>query len=293
MTGLADSQSPVCLMSQADAREQIPDASLVCEKGLRRVLLVDDEDNILAALRRLLRREPYETLTAASAEEAIRIMEATPAQVVISDQRMPGITGVELIHEIRERWPSTLRLILSGYSEVNSIIAAINEGEIYKFISKPWNDEELKLHVRRAIEQYDLQAENERMAREILEQNNQLIALNRLLDQKAEDASTGQTCTQDLLEAIDVGIVAVDPTGLIVGANRQAHRLMQVEEAVMLGMPVRNVLPPDLHDVLQCSPGVSHGHLHFGGKQLQWRVSILASDCASRGLVLSLWEEVS
>jgi DNA-binding response OmpR family regulator len=260
---------------------------------VRRVLLVDDEDSILAALRRLLRREPYETITARSAQEALRYMEDKPVDVIISDQRMPGTTGTELIHEIRKRWPSTLRIILSGYSEVSSIIAAINEGEIYKFISKPWNDEELKLHIRRAIEQSQLQADNRRMALEIMEQNRQLIELNQLLDQRAADASVGQTCTQDLIESVDVGVVAVDTDGLIVGANGRAHQFINVQGETIVGVPARTVLPPSLAEVVRGAAASCSGRLCLEGRHLQWRVRPMSDECSYRGLVISLWEEVA
>ena len=188
--------------------------------GKRRVLLVDDEKKILASLRRLLRREDYELITANCGPEALELLEADPVQLIISDYRMPGMTGVELLREVRQRWPDTLRIILSGYSEVSTIIAAINEGEIYKFISKPWNDEEIKLHVRRALEQHELEEENKRMACEIAAQNERLRELNVMLEQRAADASTGLTSAQDLLETMKTAILLAkvgsgDPTALV------------------------------------------------------------------------------
>ena len=98
-------------------------------------------------------------------EDALRMMEAQPFQLVISDQCMPAMTGLELLTEVRRRWPDTIRIILSGYTEVNTILAAINETAIFKFITKPWNDEEIKLNIVQALEQYELEAKYRRMAR--------------------------------------------------------------------------------------------------------------------------------
>lgn len=262
----------------------------------RRVLLVDDEEKIIAALRRLLRREGYELVTATSGAEALTILEADPVSLVISDYRMPGMTGVELFHKIRERWPSTLRIILSGYSQVSTIIAAINEGEIYKFISKPWNDEEIKLHVRRALEQYELEEENQRLSRQITAQNERLRELNTMLEQRATDASTGLTTTQGLLENIGVGVLTVDEAGLIVGANERANEIISSGRSELIGMPAEVALPKVLYQ-LACTPGITDdgavsGRIQLDGKKLQCRVNPLGTDGNSRGSVIALWEEV-
>ncbi|MCH8343998.1 MAG: response regulator [Planctomycetes bacterium] len=263
----------------------------------RRVMLVDDEENILASLCRLVRREPYEVVTANCGAEALRLMEEQPAQLVITDQRMPGMTGIELLREIQRHWPDTLRMILSGYSEVNTLIAAINEGEIYKFFTKPWNDEELKLHVRRALEQYELEAENRRLTQEIYKQNEKLRELNELLDQRAADATTGLTFAQELLEAIDVGVLTADENGLIVGANRRAKEIVRPPSGELVGIAACNALSDELHEALiaQGTPSDrdTSGRLELEGKPIQWRRRQLGDGGASRGSVFTLWEEVA
>jgi len=127
------------------------------------ILLVDDEANILGSLRRLLRRENYELLTATSAEEGLKILEQREVNLIISDQRMPGMQGVEFLKKAMELCPDTIRIILSGYTDVDTVTAAINEGRVYQFILKPWNDEELKITIKRALEQYELQMENKKL----------------------------------------------------------------------------------------------------------------------------------
>ena len=120
------------------------------------VLCVDDEVNILNSLKRLLRKEDYTVLTATSGPEGLSLLEKQPVQVVISDQRMPEMTGTEFLKKVKERYPNTIRVILSGYAEAPALLGAINEGEVFRFLTKPWNDEELKPEIQQCFAQYDL-----------------------------------------------------------------------------------------------------------------------------------------
>ncbi|HSE11746.1 MAG TPA: EAL domain-containing protein, partial [Rudaea sp.] len=115
------------------------------------LLLVDDEENILNALVRMLRRDGYRILTATGADDALDVLGRNDVQVVISDQRMPGTSGTELLSKVKEMYPDTVRMVLSGYTDLAAVTAAINQGAIYKFLTKPWNDEELRLQIRDAF----------------------------------------------------------------------------------------------------------------------------------------------
>jgi diguanylate cyclase (GGDEF)-like protein/PAS domain S-box-containing protein len=115
------------------------------------LLLVDDEENILNALVRMLRRDGYRILTATGAEAALDILGRNDVQVVISDQRMPGISGTELLSKVKDMYPETVRMVLSGYTDLAAVTSAINQGAIYKFLTKPWDDEDLRLQVRDAF----------------------------------------------------------------------------------------------------------------------------------------------
>jgi diguanylate cyclase (GGDEF)-like protein/PAS domain S-box-containing protein len=115
------------------------------------LLLVDDEENILNALTRMLRRDGYRILTAKGAEEALDVLARNDVQVILSDQRMPGASGTEFLSKVKEMYPETVRMVLSGYTELAAVTAAINQGAIYKFITKPWNDEELRTQIRDAF----------------------------------------------------------------------------------------------------------------------------------------------
>ena len=263
----------------------------------RSILFVDDEPSILAAFRRLLRREGYDLLTASSGADAIEQLEERPVQLIICDHRMPGMTGVELLREVRQRWPDTIRIILSGYSDASTIIDAINEGEIYKFITKPWNDEEIKLHLQRALELQELKGANARMAREIANQNEQLRELNALLEQRASDASTGLTSTQALLEDVGVGIFTVDPAGLILGANRLASEIISPDHSALIGLTARTTLPDSLNALIVLMESVDNSVLttkiDLDGRKIQCRINPVVAKGDRRGCVVAMWEEVA
>lgn len=152
---------------------------------LVRILLVDDEVNVLRALERTFLDEEYEVLTAPSGSEGLSILQdVSPVQVVVSDYRMPQMNGVDFLREVRRRWPDTVRIVLSGYADTAVVISAINEGEIYKFIAKPWNDDELRIAIINALERYSLNKKNieltEALSAKIEELKQANAALERL-----------------------------------------------------------------------------------------------------------------
>ena len=115
------------------------------------ILVVDDEADVVESIRELLRLD-YRVLVATRASEAMSILDARPVDVVMTDQRMPEMTGVELLHHVRETQPDTVRLLFTGYADVRAVIDAINRGNIYRYITKPWDPEELQGIVRDAVE---------------------------------------------------------------------------------------------------------------------------------------------
>ncbi len=153
----------------------------------RTVLFVDDEPNILKAVQRLLRQEEMAVLCASTGEEALEILGQTPAQVVVTDQRMPQMSGVDLLSAVRERHPEIIRMMMTGFTEIKVAVEAINRGEIYRLITKPWNDDELRATLRQAFEQADLKEEIKRLNRVTREQNFRLQDMNRNLEEKVRE----------------------------------------------------------------------------------------------------------
>ena len=143
------------------------------------ILLVDDEVNVLSSLSRALMDEPYEVVTAHSGEAALELLKRQTFKLVISDERMTGMQGSELLAAVRERYPDTVRILLTGHATLESAMKAVNQGEIYRFFTKPWHDLALKFAIRSAIEKYDLEAENRRLLATVKSQAMELKVLER------------------------------------------------------------------------------------------------------------------
>ena len=148
------------------------------------LLLVDDEPGILSSLRRLLRPQGYTLHTAESAAAGLEILEREGVDLVISDMRMPEMDGARFLEQVRLRWPQTLRILLTGYADVASTIDAINRGEIYRYVAKPWDDDDLLLIVRDALEHRRLANDNARLLALTQAQNDELRDLNAHLEDK-------------------------------------------------------------------------------------------------------------
>lgn len=185
-----------------------------------KILCVDDEPNVLRALQRIFIDDEYEIVTATSGEEGLKILnEFKPFQVVISDYRMPAINGVEFLKSVYQKWPETVRIILSGYADAGAIVDAINEGQIYKFIPKPWNDTELRVTIQNGLERYfllkrnkellcELAATNQALEEKVLQRTEQLELRNHALE-----------FSQSLLGNLPVGVVGIDASGMIAYCN--------------------------------------------------------------------------
>ena len=150
------------------------------------VLCVDDEPNILSSLRRLFRANGYRVLTAEGGALGLEVLEKEAVDLVISDMRMPEMDGARFLAQARTRWPDTVRILLTGYSDIQSIQDAINCGEIYRYITKPWEDSDMLLLVRHALERRQLEIDKQRLEALALRQNEELKALNQSLEAKVE-----------------------------------------------------------------------------------------------------------
>ncbi len=138
-----------------------------------KVLYIDDEVNNLSAFKANFRKL-YDIYTAESAIEGRKILESVDIEIVITDQRMPEMTGVEFLESIIKEFPNPIRLLLTGYTDMQALIDAVNKGQIYRYLNKPWNEEELKMFITQAHELYTLRKENEDLTKELLKVNNQL-----------------------------------------------------------------------------------------------------------------------
>lgn len=177
-----------------------------------KILCVDDEPNILSALRRTLTSFGYHVIAAESGQEGLRALQREEVQLVISDMRMPGMDGVSFLEYVSVRWPDTVRVLLTGYSSLESTIDAVNRGHVYCYIAKPWDDDDLKVTVSQALSYHDVLMENKRLADQVRAQQDQMQEQQREIDRlrkrhpqlmSVERSSDGGITIEDDSEELD------------------------------------------------------------------------------------------
>jgi response regulator RpfG family c-di-GMP phosphodiesterase len=148
------------------------------------VLCVDDEKNILSSMKRLLRKQPCHLLTAESGANALTLMAEHKVHIIISDMRMPNMSGAELLEQVAQKSPDTYRILLTGFADMESTVAAVNKGKIHRYMQKPWDNDELIAVIEEGIESVTLKVENQRLQQRVAEQNKQLKQSNLALEDK-------------------------------------------------------------------------------------------------------------
>lgn len=206
--------------------------------GRGQLLIVDDEREILKSLRRQFRRD-YDVYTAENADEAYRIMMQTPIQVIISDQRMPGMSGSEFFTRVKGDFPDAMRLLLTGYADIQAVISAINDGNIFRYILKPWDPAELASTVRDAFSRFMLTAQNRLLLTELQE-------ANALLEARVRER-----------------------TSLLEQANERLHQLVEQRD-VFIGMAAH-----DLRTPIQVVQGFTDLLLHTRTRPEEFREFVL------------------
>ncbi|MBI4694465.1 MAG: response regulator [Gammaproteobacteria bacterium] len=257
----------------------------------RILLIVDDEENVLRALVRVLRRDGYRILTADGGAKGLEMLAATSGVgVIISDQRMPGMSGTEFLRNVRDHYPDTVRMMLSGYTELQVVTEAINEGAIYKFLTKPWDDEMLRANVREAFEHYDLRMENVRLTVALAKTNSMLS--QRVSEQlRTLDINLRVLeASREMLERLPVAVIGIDEDGLVSVVNARGQALFDAQSGLVEGLPAANVLPPPLAAAVATCAGddPDPGPLICDVDGRSCRVSTirLGRDSRARGLML-------
>ncbi|MBI5753318.1 MAG: response regulator [Hydrogenophilales bacterium] len=225
----------------------------------RTLLLVDDEQNILSALGRLFRRDGYRIFTANGGREGLALLAENKVGVILSDQRMPEMSGSEFLSQVTTLYPDTVRIMLSGYTDLASVTDAINRGAIYKLLTKPWEDELLRDNVRQAFEHYEMAFENERLKRELTEANARLAVTNQGLERQVEETSlesaqqvTVLNVAHEVLDALPIGVLGVGDEGMVAVANRVASGVLEaMSPAPLVGAFASARLPREMLDCLE------------------------------------------
>ncbi len=149
------------------------------------LLVVDDEPDVVKSVKDLLRLD-YQVFTATKAVDGLQIMEQNEIHVVMTDQRMPGMSGVEFLKSVREKYPEAVRLLFTGYADIKAVIDAINAGSVYRYITKPWDPDELQSVIREACERFDLMAERKKLLADLQTKNAELEKVNAELKTASE-----------------------------------------------------------------------------------------------------------
>ncbi|HOE42741.1 MAG TPA: response regulator [Rhodoferax sp.] len=174
-------------MRPDDSPQHVPLGAATLADTPPTLLFVDDEPSILSSLQRLFRPKGYKILTAESGDAGLAILDSQAVDLVISDMRMPKMDGAQFLEKVRQKTPETMRLLLTGYADINATINAINKGEIYRHISKPWDDNDILLIVKKALEHKALRAENQRLLVLTQQQNDELKDLNSGLEKRVQE----------------------------------------------------------------------------------------------------------
>lgn len=217
-----------------------------------KILFVDDEENVLRALKRLFADEDYNILTTTSGFEGLKIIQEERPQIIVSDYRMPGMNGIDFLTKAYIRNPDAVRIILSGYADTAVVIEAINEGQIYKLIPKPWNDDELKIAISNAVDRYILFKRNLELTEELKNKNDELTKLNEELRHLLKDKtalldfkSKVLMNFQNIINAIPVGVMGVDYEGVMAQVNESWLNIAGIDWN-NLGCDINAFLPEEI-----------------------------------------------
>lgn len=234
----------------------------------RILLLVDDEENILLSLTRVFRKDGYRILMAGTGAEGLALLSEHDIGVIVSDHRMPEMTGTEFLCQVKQKYPNSVRIMLSGYTDLKSVTDAINEGATYKFLTKPWDDDLLRASVREAFEYHELRRENQRLENELRQANSELSSMNSELERHVADKVRELTInlrslhvSQEIVEFLPVGVLGIGDDGLIVLANDYAESILNLKGGTLIGCEIDEVIPLDLlnyHRVAVANPNTAN-----------------------------------
>ncbi|MDP3671144.1 MAG: EAL domain-containing protein [Telluria sp.] len=222
---------PAGEMAQLLAQQRcLPERLLRVRKRARTLLLVDDEPGILNTIKRRVSDAGYLVLTAPHAEAALGLLATQEVDVVLSDQRMPGMSGVEFLRTVKRLYPHTVRIVLSGFGDLQLVTDAINEGAIYKFLTKPWDDAQLRAHIEEAFLHKEMADDNRRLDLELRTANHGLAQLNRQMEegirQQREQIAQDRVALELLGAALgNAPMICLDQEQAVAFANPAAHTL--------------------------------------------------------------------
>ncbi len=257
------------------------------------ILLVDDEPQILNSVRRLLRKESYRGFTAESGAEGLAVLRENTVHMIISDQRIPQMTGTEFLQQAKKLCPEAIRVMLSGYAEPEAILASINLGEVFRFIAKPWDDDDLRATIRQCMEHHAIVEENRRLTEQSARQVEQLEVLNRMLKMSVDERTRSLQFSQEVFENLPAGVLGISQDEELVLTNGTARREFAALRSLLPGADMTEVLPPTaVEAVRKCLTADDCATFTFTWDDKAYRASPrkLGTADRPRGLVLMIEE---
>ncbi|MBM3422793.1 MAG: SpoIIE family protein phosphatase [Chlorobi bacterium] len=223
------------------------------------ILFVDDEPDILSSINRFLRREAYRKITAESGQAALSIMDETPVDIIVSDLRMPGMSGLQLVSEIKRRNPDTIRMMLSGSQDIDQIIESINTGEVFRFIPKPVEPDSFRTIINDAIDYYRLRTERQELFDELSRKNSQLVEANQTLQKLAADLQRSEEQFRSMNDAAHDAVFMLDESGTIVYRNIAAENIFRYNRATHESQRFIELVPLQPSEIDLQSPAAPDG----------------------------------
>ena len=229
-----------------------------------RVLFVDDDREVLKSFKRLFHREGLEVMTAEDSVQALELLKRYPVQLVVSDQRMPGTNGIEFLSQVRERYPEVIRVLLTGYADLDAATGAINRGQVFRFLQKPWDDVDLRDTVYRALAYHDLRVENQRLQELTRRQNLELKELNSSLEAKVEERTRElsdsvarfreanarlQETQEQLIQSQKMASLGLLAAGVAHELNNPLSAVLAYTQLLLQELPAHEPAHADLHEV--------------------------------------------
>lgn len=262
------------------------------------LLCVDDEENVLKALKRSLHSEGYRILTASSAPAGLALLEQNEVNLVISDQKMPEMNGVEFLALVRQRFPNTMRILLTGYTDIDSVIEAVNKGNVYRYFLKPWDDFALRMEIRQALNHYHVESLNRLLQKRIQEQNESLRIMNekleRLVSLRSEDLKIQNRILElsyTILNDLPIAVVGVSTEELVVFVNAKVSDLSEGEN-IVLSRELQDCFSSDITEFVRgCLRGEKPYDRHpaeFMSEALHVQATPLSGRFSREGIILVL-----
>lgn len=261
---------------------------------------MDDDINILNSLKRLLRKDGYTIFTSENTTEALDIFHDNSINMVLCDQRMPGMSGTEFLSVIREKYPDVIRIVLTGYTDIDTITESINKGHIFKFILKPWDDQNLRLEIRQGLDHYDLIQSNKRLHETIIRKNEELEKINRNLEHMVSERTKdleiqnqALELSRNILQELSVSVLGISNEKIIVFQNKKAGTLISNRSNFLIGKDISECFPDivvnKIEEVFKTGKGFSMTEFKLLDGKHNIEITPLTGNFAGKGLVLVLY----